>query len=303
MRGCGIRMLALLLAAILALSQGAALAEEAEPGESTADIEESLQTMEYDETVTRLQRDVDALVAMMESEKFKEIFSIQEVYGVTTEALVAVTKWLLENREVTMKILTALEVGEKEQRLISVIWDSMDRIQSILKEYARTEDGQRLAQACQDLGDSPALRQSFNDLNALGRQEDFREVTTALMGIGLEKDVFRDSEALRLALDEMDIRSEEIHVYLLQLLEVVGESDWAKNSFPALIKEPALHDFLLEMSIMLSGETGTQVGEELFHLASNEIVIDYVAGLGQALIRLIPDSDSEPATETAQTEN
>ena len=295
-----IRMLAMLLAFTLALPWAAMIAEETETGEWTADIEESLQTMAYDETVTRLERDADALVALMQSEDFKSIFGMEEVYTLTNDVLVEVLKWLIENRDVTMKILDALDVGENEKLLISVIWDSGERISEMQQEYPKTEEGSRVQEAIRAFFASEAYQQSVVDLLTLGKSEDFQYLVTALLGVQLEQSVLADNEAVRLALEEQGIVLDEKGMYVYQLVSLVMNSEWAKNSLPALMKEPTIDEFLDAVSVAYESEMTRGIREELSRLARNDVVIHYIAGLGQAALRLLDKRDLEKAQAAEQ---
>ena len=174
------RMLtALLLAAVLSFGCLLPAAAENPDRRTDADIQESVVTREGEETGT-LVENLEQLVLLLTRKDVRSLMKIEDVGVITNEVIFRVVEWMLQNREVTMKILVELGATEADLRSIEKIWDSGLRIKEAFREFEDSETGQRIAADAEALENDPAFMETLKAFANLATEENIEDILEIL---------------------------------------------------------------------------------------------------------------------------
>ena len=165
---------ALLMAAVLSVMCLLPAAAENPSRRTDADIQESVVTREGEDNGT-LAENLEQLALLMTREDVRSLMKIEDVGVITNEVIFRVLSWMLENREVTMKILAELGASEADLRSIEKIWDSGLRIKEAIREFEDSEAGRQIAADAAALRDDPAFMETLYAFADLATEENIRD--------------------------------------------------------------------------------------------------------------------------------
>ena len=298
---------ALLLALILLLAAPAAPAESDEDT-GTADIEEALITKEGGDPGS-LAENLVMFKNLLQDEDVKAILKNKEVGEITSELVARVLSWMLQNRPVTMKILTELGIRESDRQSIEKIWDSADRIIATYNEYLETEDGKQLAAEFEAVRTDPDIIESVIAFRDLATSEDLTQLLHALSD-AVEADKTNDEMEdgrLTQAVMEREISDKNfIGAVILEIMSILDHSEWAQESVPKLAKNENLLRLLehlangnQDLDKMIRDELRLILGDQEVKLFIQNVLRD-----GHALYKtLLASSDQAAEPETNDHEN
>lgn len=267
------RWLAGLLTVILLMTLCAGMAEEKE-GPSKADIQESMESIEG-ETVGTLAENLLFLRKMMEDEEIKNLFQIQDVKDLTSEVIWKTLVWLYQNRPVTMKIMAELGVGEGDRQCVEKIWDSAERISKASQEYALTEDGQRLKAELTAVKEDPEIQKSLENFFEMIDNEDVSAMLEAIQDVSREvnEEKLPEGELTQEALARQMDRTSFTGQLIFRLMGLIEQSEWARESLPALLKNEKLWTALTHLA---QGDEADKVRrEEISNLMTDPEMNDF----------------------------
>ncbi len=275
------RIIAFLLMLSLLCGTGA-LAESTQ--QETADIQELVVTREDQEYT--LQQQLIGFLDVLRSEELRELLNIQDVQEVVQMVVVDVVKWLLENRETTMKILAALDVTEYEREMVSRIWDSADCILAQIREYQETESGEMLREELLDLGRSTDWKTAVRDFAAMGSSQDLKDLLNecliCLVQIKIRNSTDPETVEAVIASQEKSVTPSDLASHLITFLK---NSPWFQQSMPALLDNPLFSATVEHLFDVLESEQLGAVGEELRLLLDDAEVMDFISKVGMATIK------------------
>ncbi len=299
------RWFAVLTAGLFLFSWAAAPAEDV--GRNTVEIQESLVSRENDTSAT-LQDHLKLVQELLQTEEVRNLLKFDDVKTIATEVLARVLIWMIQNRPVTMKILTELGIGETDLRCIGKIWDSADRVTAAFNEYGSTDDGQQLIAEFEALKDDPEFLQSLDNFEAMITSRDVASILEAI-----EADVSSFSkenpeetpltqEALIRHLNDMSFTG----ALLLKLFSTLEKSPFVRESLPALLQNENLWTFLMHLS-NLNANTDHVLREELMLLSGDPEIHEFTERTATALLdlanklRSLNDPDPLPENTTEET--
>ena len=302
------RWLAGFLAGLLLFTWTAALGEGSR--RDTVEIQESLVSREDDSEET-LEDHILILLKLVQEEEVRNLLQIEDVKTIMTEIVVKVLVWMIQNRPVTMKILTEFGVGETDLRCIEKIWDSADRIQAAADQYLLSEEGNSLAAEYNALANDPDFTEALKRLLNLLSSEDVRSLVNTLAapeGSGTETmpgEGVLTQEALNQHLDD----SSFLGSLLLKLMRVLEQGEQAAEALPALLENENLWRFLTHLT-----DSGTELNrivmEEYNQLTADPEIAAFTGRTLSALAALAervrseaaPDPDSGEKPEETEKE-
>lgn len=225
------KWIAALMAVILLCSGGLAAAEAPAPEDTgTEGAPEAGSLAEYHEE----------LVKLLNDEQVQRFLQMSDVQELLLEGGADILVWMIQNRPVTMQILEESGVGENERRCVDKIWDSADRVAAAWRDYSATEDGQRLRAELQALRDDPEIRESGNQFLKMISSDDVTAITDSIWSAAAE-----GADAAAEGLPESDASPGEL---IVNLLDCVGQSEWARDSAPALLQNENLQRVLIHLT-------------------------------------------------------
>lgn len=238
-----------LLAFILLCSCGLAAAQETPAADDTVIPEEDVQPLEAGDGES-LAEYHEALVDLLNDEDVKKLLQMEDVRELIREGSAAVLAWMIQNRPVTMEILVEFGVGENERRCVDRIWDSADRIAEAWRDYSATEDGQQLAAELEALRNDPEIIASGNDFLMMATSDDIAAITDSIWGVLEEGAAAESTEAsvTKEAIERQLDRSTFIGELIVELLDYCEQSEWARDSLPALLDNENLSRVLIHLS-------------------------------------------------------
>lgn len=268
------RLLAGWLAAMILLAGSVSLAENPDRKE-TADIEESMITVEG-ETLGTLSENILMISSLLQDEEVRALLKMEEVTEVTSEIIWRVLLWMYQNRPVTMKILTALDVNESDQQCISRIWDSSDRIIAAYNEYLETEDGKQLDTELKVLMSDQEFRKSLADFSHMLTSDELLLLLEALKDtVTSDQEIPLDGPLTRQVKNQEAAKSSLSGRMTLRALYVLEQSEWARESLPNLMNNKNLQKYLLHLYNNKSG-LDLLIQEELKLLLSDAQMMDFL---------------------------
>ena len=177
------------------------------------------------------------LKGLLEDEDVRAILKNKEANSVISEVIARIAVWMIQNKEVTMKILTELGVNETDRKSIEKIWDSLDRINESYKEYLETDDGKQLAAEYAAVKNDPDVIEAVNDFKTLSTSEDLELLLKAL-DEAVETDKSNDEmENGRLTQAVLDREIDDktfVGTLIIEIMKVLDQSPWAQESLPKL---------------------------------------------------------------------
>ncbi len=241
------RWFAGLLALLLLFSGAAGLAEE--PGMSTADIQKTV-TSQEGETTGTLAENLEFLVRFIQNEQVRSLLKMDDFRDVAVDIVWEALVWMVENRPVTMKILTEVGVGEADRNCVEKLWDACNRISAAVEEYKASEDGQRLAAEYEALRTDPDFRESLENMRDMLTSENITELSGAVWSALEEStgDFKEDGELTREALKREMSQTSFVGSLLMELLGVLQQSKWASVSLPKLLRNEPFWVFVLHLT-------------------------------------------------------
>ncbi len=262
--------------AVILLITGCAAAAEEVPGAEAGDHQESAAPAAGSASGT-LAEDLKLVQILLEDEDFRNLFLIEDVRDVTTEIVLEILKWMIENRPVTMKILAELGIGEDDRNSISTIWDSAERISEASRTYYESEDGKQLMAEFQSLQNDPDIEESLRNIWKLIQSEDMVSLMNAVADA-----VAQDLEGPKLdgpltqqAIKERIDSKTYIGSLILRMLDVIEQCDWMQTSLPKLMENEVLWRFLAHLADRNAAMNGI-VEEEMIALSKDPAVVEFV---------------------------
>ena len=292
------RWLAALLAATLLLSALPGLAENG-PEVDTVGIEESVVSPQGDDAGDAENREI--LLSLLQDEEIKSLLKNDELRDVLSEITWDVLVWLFQNRPVTMKILKELGFSEQEVGCVAKLWDSAERISAILDNFKESESSRQLDADFEALIHDPDIRESAVNFRRMATSGQITLLLEALTYSLEDKPVGEYSglltdEALRRKLDTATFTGKLI----LQLLHIVEESDWARESLPKLRDNENLWRFLIDVA-KFNPELDRQLLQEISLVTGDPELFDFLKkAVSQIVIlhRYLSDGpDTKPQAE------
>lgn len=284
-----------LLMVILLCSCGLAAAQEAPAADDAGIQEEAVQPRETgdDESLAEYH---EALMDLLNDEDVQKLLQIEDVRELIREGAVAVLAWMIQNRPVTMEILVEFGVGECDRRCVDKIWDSADRIAEAWRDYSATEDGQALVAELEALCNDPEIIASGNEFLMMVTSDDIAAIMDSIWRIVEEGAAAEHTETsvTEEAIERQLDRSTFIGELVVELLSFCEQSEWARDSLPALLE----NDNLTRVLIHLSEDSAFYdvVQEECRVLAEDPELMAFIERTlqdGVALIQMIWD-ESDP---------
>lgn len=238
------RRLAALLACMVLFSCAAAPAEDI--GLHTVDIQESLVSREGQEDRT-LEEHLLQILELLQRKEVRNLLKIEDVSLIASEVIWNVLVWMWDNRPVTMKILAELGIGETDLRNVDKLWDSAERLSSALEEHSKSEQGQRLEAEIHALAADEEFRKSLNSLADLMTSEDLGNLLASLQEAAESGSTALSDGPLTAAALERELdRASFTGSLLLSLLNVLDQSEWARETLPGLLFNENLWRLLLD---------------------------------------------------------
>ena len=298
------RILAGWLAVMLLFAAGITLAEN--PGEEdTVNIEESLVSGEGMDPGS-MEQNLRMIQGLLKNEDIREILKNPEVKSVLSDVIVKILVWMVQNREVTMKILTEMGVSEPDRKSVEKIWDSLERINASNQEYLETDDGKQLAAEYTAVKSDPDIIEAVKDFRMLSSSEDLEHLLKAL-GEAVAADKSNDEmENGRLTQAVMNREIDDktfVGNIILKILHVLDQNPWVQKSAPKLANNENLLKFLNHLA-KGSPEQDKLIRTELqLILGDREVNLFIRKALreGHALFKAL-DNPSEPAPEPESKE-
>ena len=230
------RWLAAWVALILLFSGSAGLAEDSSDP-TTADIQESLVTQEGEAAGTLLEN-ISLLLDVMKSEEFQTLMELEDGRTVIYDIVARVANWLMDNPDVTGKILAELGAGEKEQRYVPQVLGSIRRLTTALNDYASSEEAQQLEADYTALMEDPDINEALDNFNALFSSESFSDSLGILLNslqAQPETDVSGYSGILTQEAQSRNLNSSSFSgKIVMEILRMTEQSEWAQSSLPKL---------------------------------------------------------------------
>ena len=282
------RWIAWLLVPMLALSflpGAAALAEEGVT--DTAEIQESVVTREGERKEETLNDNLRLILNTFHSEEFQDLLKNPEVQDVLTEGGTAVGRWLLENRTVTMKILTELGVSERDRTVIDEIWDSADRLYTLELAYEQSEDGAQLAQELVTLKNNPAFIRFCQDYAKMLESEDLKAVLEGIQRTANEGSATENRELMDRFAEEGIDRDSPLGNLILSVLSFSELNKEANESLALLMKE---RDFWIVVVHIANNRANLEelpILEETRRLLNNPDVMAFLTETGQSFMKIV----------------
>ena len=259
-----------------------------------------------------LQEYVHLVTVLLESEDFRHLMEVEDFQYFLNDVLLDTLEWLWQNRPVAMKILDELDLSEEDRRLVTDIWDSAERIEANLKEYAATPDGAKLMEDLLTLMDSEHLYQSLSDLGDLLSSDDLEKVLLALSG-SLEETSEAVPEGDDTPLVEL-IRAHgmdpdsETFTQVRRLYRLVADSPWAQQSLPRLLSDETLWDLVNRLLTLPEEPMLEPSRQELRALAEKPelirlldqitpVIADFIDRNAEQIADSFLNQPQEPATE------
>ena len=296
--------------AVILLLTGCAAAEEA-PAVEVSEDQKSAAPADESASGT-LAENLRLVQILLADEDFRNLFRIEDVRDVTTEIVLEILKWMIENRPVTMKILAELGIGEDDRNSISTIWDSAERISEVSRAYYESEDGKQLMAEFQSLQNDPDIEESLRNIWKLIQSEDMVSLMNAVADA-----VAQDLEGPKLdgpltqqAIKERIDSKTYIGSLILRMLDVIEQCDWMQTSLPKLMENEVLWRFLAHLADRNAAMNGI-VEEEMIALSKDPAVVEFVHRTLQVLGGVIlqardlafQDEAPEENADPADTEN
>ena len=256
----------------------------------TTDIEENMVSLDSDSHAGRgrLADNIALFVDLLYKEEVRSLLDIQDVQDILGEFAVRILRWLWRNRPVTMKIFSELGIPQDELAVISIIWDSAERMVEKEKAYLSTDEGKAFLQDWRELQKKPALQQLRNEFITLLKADDINELFALTFSLtqessGSEKPVLPDSitpEALISSAEEFGYSlSQQDAEALSVLLGWFISNEKFRDAMSSLIGDPLFKKVLLRLYTgQLSPSTGI-LHEEIAFLLGNSQVKSYLEGL------------------------
>ena len=157
------KLTAVLLALILPAGTICAAAAEAPAGRTDAEIQQSVVTLEGKEE-NSIRSLLIQLAQLMTREDIRSLMRIEDVHEISHEVIFKVVLWMVENREVTMKILMELGLSEDDLRAVNKIWDSGERVSESMRSYRESGPGKQLTETADAPDRDPKFRKSLEEL-------------------------------------------------------------------------------------------------------------------------------------------
>ena len=301
------RLLAGWLAMMFLFAAGISLAESSKDDE-TVNIEESLISGEGLDPGSMAQT-LRMFEELLQDEDVKAILKNKDVNSVASEVLTRILIWMIQNKEVTMKILAEMGINETDRNSIEKIWDSLERINDSYKEYLETDDGKQLAAEYAAVKNDPDVIAAANDFKALSTSEDLNQLLQALNeAVEADKtnDEMENGELTQAVLDrEVDDKT-FVGALIIEIMQVLDRSPWAQKSLPKLATNENVLKFLEHLA-KGSPEQDKLIRDELRLILGDREVnlfIQNILKYGHALYRAL-ENPSDPAAEpeTKEQEN
>ena len=310
------RMLtALLLAAVLSFGCLLPAAAENPDRRTDAELQESVVTREGEETGT-LVENLEQLVLLLTRKDVLSLMKIEDVGVITNEVIFRVVEWMLQNREVTMKILVELGASEADLRSIEKIWDSGLRIKAAILEFEESETGRQIAADAEALENDPAFMETLKAFTNLATEENIEDILEILStvlnpepspkpeGEGGEETTegWLLQEALARKLDLESFSGEKVSA----LLRILQDRENFHESLEKLLENEHLWSLLRSVVGGADNPLNDVFRQEWNTLASDEEVRDFclqtARGCSQALDRLKElNEKAAQAAESQQT--
>jgi hypothetical protein len=300
------RLLAGWLAMMLLFAAGITLAEN--PGEEeTVNIEESLVSGEGMDPGSMAQT-IRMIRGLLQDEDVKAILKNQEAASVLSEVIARIAAWMIQNKDVTMKILTELGVSETDRNSIEKIWDSLDRINESYKAYLETEDGKQLAAEYAAVKNDPDVIQAAKDFRTLSTSEDLEQLLKALDAAVEADKTNNEMENGRLTQAVMDREVNDktfIGALIIEIMQVLDHSPWAQKSVPKLANNENVLKLLKHLG-KGNPDQDKLIREELQLILGDSEVKTFILNVirdGHELYKALenPDDPADPAAEPETT--
>ena len=301
------RLLAGWLAVMLLFAAGSTLAEN--PGEEeTVNIEESLVSGEGLDPGSMSQT-IRMLQGLLKDEDVRAILKNKEANSVISEVIARIAAWMIQNKEVTMKILTELGINETDRNSIEKIWNSLDRINESYKEYLETEDGKQLAAEYAAVKSDPDVIEAAKDFKALSTSEDLEQLLKALdeaVDADKSNDEMENGQLTQAVLDrEVDDKT-FVGALIIEIMQVLDHSPWAQKSLPKLATNENVLKLLQHLARgnpdqdkLIRDELQLILGDQEVNLFIQNVIRD-----GHELYRALENSSGQAAEpETKEEEN
>ena len=271
---------ALIFLAVSLLLCGSSGAENA-PMEN-ADIQEQVITLEDAEY--SLEEELTGLMNVLHSDEFRDLLNLRDVQDILQITIRGVGSWLLENRDVSMKILKELGIKENEQQMVSEIWDSADRIGEVIQVYAKTRDGQRLSKEFDALLASKEWKDVVADFIQLGTSKDFQNMFELLIRQVVQEGLIATGnyDEEQIAEAHSNIPTEEVFE---ALMEIVDQSQWSQKSLAALMQSELFRTTFQHLCDAMASEEMEAVRLELIRLLRTEEIPHFASRVITAAIK------------------
>lgn len=225
------------LVALILLFSGVAVLAEDSSGPTTADIQESMVTREGEAAGTLLEN-ISLLMDVMQSEEFSTLMELEDGRTVVYDIVARVGSWLIDNPEITGKILAELGAGEKEQWYAIQILSSARRVTYALNDYASSEEARQLFADYTAMMEDPDIKEALNNFkdlltseslsDAVGKMLTNLQAQQAANASGLSGILTQEAQARNLNTSSFTGR------IVMEIFRIAEQSDWARSSLPKL---------------------------------------------------------------------
>jgi hypothetical protein len=304
------RWLAWLLVPIMALSSLAGITASAEDQvPDTADIQESVVTKEGERKEETLNDTLELILNTFHSDEFQELMKNPEVRDILSQGSTAVALWLLDNREVTIKILAELGVSERDQRVIGEIWDSAERLDLLQRAYMESADGIKLAAEIETLKNNPAFIRFCKDYAKMLESERLQTVLTGLQNALKQGSASGNSKLADHFAEEGVESGSPLGGLIMAILSFAELSSDTNDSLTDLMKEKDFWAVILHLANNRLHMDQLPILEELKTLFNNPDVMNFLAESGQNFVKILnflaeekkEHEEAERAAETGET--
>lgn len=128
--------------------------------EAHTDPVEILEGLDTEEILSSLQK----LYDLYESESFQKLLKYPEFVDFLKELVIKGAEFARSEKEVTVKILTALELSEKEISLLMLLLDTSEDVVREVREFAESDEGRKMISFAEENLDEGQLADFLSEL-------------------------------------------------------------------------------------------------------------------------------------------